>query len=137
MAQDIVYLTLEHILFIYTSALEDFGGEKGLYIDTTEKVESILAQQLPLFGYDKYPSVFQKAAMLLYFLAKNHCFVDGNKRVAIQSAIVFLNLNGYEDHLDDLEGYDMTMEIASSHIPESERDNYIDNIAEWLSKRFL
>ncbi|PYG84258.1 death-on-curing protein [Ruminiclostridium sufflavum DSM 19573] len=134
---NIVYLTSEHVFFIYNDALNNFGGEIGLYIDTSDKIESILSQQLPIFGYDKYPSVFQKAAMLLYFFVKSHCFVDGNKRVAIQSAIVFLCLNGYEDCLDDLEGYTMTIEVALSNILENERDEYINYIANWLSKRFI
>lgn len=73
--------------------------------------------------------------MLMYFFTKGHRFVDGNKRVGIQSAIVFLDINGYEDYLDDDEGYDM--EIAASNTSEDERDTYINNLAEWLSQRFI
>jgi death-on-curing protein len=49
----------------------------------------------------------------MYFFTKGHCFVDGNKRLGVQSAIIFLMLNGYEDYLDDDEGYKKTMEIAA------------------------
>ncbi len=45
-------------------------------------------------GKDLYPSVEEKAAHLLYFLIKNHSFVDGNKRIAAFIFISFLNLNG-------------------------------------------
>ncbi|WP_348982974.1 type II toxin-antitoxin system death-on-curing family toxin [Desulfosporosinus sp. FKA] len=99
-------------------------------------MESILAQQYPIFGHDKYPSAFHKAAMLMYFFTKGHCFVDGNKRVGIQCAIVFLEVNGYEDNLDDQEGYDKTWEVAESELSELERDSYIESLAVWLSKRF-
>ncbi|OLN32615.1 Doc protein [Desulfosporosinus metallidurans] len=43
------------------------------------KLKSILDQQYPHFGFDKYPTPFNKAAMLWYFLTKNHCFVDINE----------------------------------------------------------
>ena len=75
--------------------------------------------------------------MLMYYFTKNHCFVDGNKRVGIQSAIVFLDVNGYEDNLDDDEGYEKTMEVAIISLPDIERDLYIDSLAAWLSERFI
>lgn len=130
------YLSVEHIYLIHAAAIRTFGGEPGEFPHTKGRLESVVAQQFPVFGVDKYPSAPQKAAMLLYFLTKGHCFVDGNKRVGIQSAIVFLTLNGYKDGLPDGEGYDKTIEVAASQVPESERDAYIDALAGWLSKWF-
>lgn len=74
--------------------------------------------------------------MLMYFFTKGHCFVDDNKRLGIQSAIIFLMLNGYEDYLDDDEGYQKTMEIAALELPELKRDLYINQLAEWLAMGF-
>ncbi|MBP1616028.1 MAG: death-on-curing family protein [Bacteroidetes bacterium] len=130
------YLNEEHIKLIHKNVIQEFGGSPGLYDYTDGRISGIIAQQYPVFGHDKYPTVFQKAAMLLYFLAKGHCFVDGNKRVAIDATIVFLLLNGYQDLLEDMEGYFKTSEIAGSKIPDSERDEYINSIAEWLSENF-
>lgn len=45
-------------------------------------------------GKDLYPSVEEKAAMLLYFIVKNHSFVDGNKRIAASCFLYFLEQNG-------------------------------------------
>jgi death-on-curing protein len=134
---EIQFLTKEHIYLIHDIAIQTFGGEDGVYNITDGRIESILSQQFPIFDYEKYPSVFQKAAMLLYLFTKGHCFVDGNKRVGIQSAIVLLNLNGYEDNLEDIDGYNKTMEISSSKIPENLRDSYIDSLAIWLSGKFI
>lgn len=134
---EIQYLAVEHIYLIHDNAINEYGGLAGEYNTTEGRIKSILSQQYPIFNYEKYPSIFQKAAMLLYFFAKGHCFVDGNKRVGIQSAIVFLDINGYEDNLDDTEGYDKTIEVAESEIPEYKRDDYINILAEWLSKRFI
>ncbi|HEX2953427.1 MAG TPA: type II toxin-antitoxin system death-on-curing family toxin [Bacillota bacterium] len=130
-------LTREHIEMIHEQAIEKFGGQNGHYIFTLDRIESILAQQYPYFGVDKYPGVFDKAAMLLFFFTKGHCFVDGNKRVGIGSAIVFLMINGYEDNLDDNEGYRKTLEIAGCNIEDAIiRDRYIRNLSQWLVERF-
>ena len=131
------FLTEEHIKLIHLNAIEEFGGDSGYFILTNDRIESILAQQYPIFGHDKYPTVFQKAAMLMYFFIKGHCFVDGNKRVGIQSAIVFLDVNGYDDKLIDEEGYRKTIEVATIELSEMERDSYVETLAVWLSERFI
>lgn len=132
-----LFLTREHIKIIHSQTIEMFGGNPGYYENTYDKIDSIIAQQYPLFGYDKYPTIFEKAAMLMYFFVKGHCFVDGNKRVGVQSAIVFLSVNGYEDNLDDDEGYEKTIEVASLDVSEVNRDAYIKELAFWLSERFI
>lgn len=129
-------LDKEHIYMIHKEVIKDFGGELGFTIETDRKIESILAQQYPYFGYNKYPTVYHKAAVLMYMLTKGHCFIDGNKRVGINAAIVFLTINGYEDHMTDDDGYEKTMEIAGVQVAESQRDSYINELAHWLSKRF-
>lgn len=125
-------LEVSHILEIHKYGIDKFQGLDGLRDDSRAKVESILAQQYPSFGIDRYPSLFEKAAMLLYFLAKGHCFPDGNKRVAIMAAVVFLEINGYETTFDDDEGYKITIEVSSSSIPEPDRIAYIKWLARWL-----
>ena len=133
---DIVYLSKEHIYMIHEESITLFGGEPGYYDYTDGRIDSILSLQYPIFGHDKYPSIFQKAAMLQFFFTKGHCFIDGNKRVGIQSAIVFLTVNGFIDNLDDDVGYMKTMEVATSKISEADRDAYIDELAQWLSEYF-
>ena len=133
---EIQFLTSEHIYLIHEDQIQKYGGQEGHYNFTSDRIESILAQQYPCFEVDKYPDIFQKAAMLMYFFIKGHCFIDGNKRLGIQSAIIFLMLNGYEDHLDDDEGYQKVMEIASLELPELKRDQYLLDLAHWLSERF-
>nr|WP_150244547.1 type II toxin-antitoxin system death-on-curing family toxin [Nocardiopsis quinghaiensis] len=46
------------------------------------------------FGSDHYPDIFEKAAALMHSLARNHVFLDGNKRAAWNSTAVFLEVNG-------------------------------------------
>lgn len=127
-----IVLVLEDIIAFHTKGLERYLGLSGLYPDSEDRVESILAQQHPVFNYDKYPTVFAKAAMLLYLFAKDHCFPDGNKRVAILAAITILDYNGYETTFDDDEGYNFTLEVAAAQITEGDRDHYISYLADWL-----
>lgn len=134
---DIEILAKEHIYMMHEEAIEEFGGEKGVYNYTDGKIQSILAQQTPYFGYDKYPNVFQKAAMLMYFFTKGHCFADGNKRVGLNSAIVFLMINGFEPVMKNKEAYDKTMEIAKDNSHNKDIDSYIYNLALWLKDRFI
>ncbi|WP_232420620.1 type II toxin-antitoxin system death-on-curing family toxin [Leptospira vanthielii] len=60
-------------------------------------LESAINQPMATFdGISLHPSLFDKAAAYLYYLCKNHPFLDGNKRVALASSLVFLDINGYE-----------------------------------------
>ncbi len=131
---DIVFLEKDLIYIIHENTLIEFGGEQGNYDYTEDRIESILAQQYSYFGQDKYPSVFKKAAMLLYFLTKGHCFVDGNKRLGIMSAMVFLDLNHYEPTFTNEDGYNVVMGISKSNFSGCFRDKYIECLAFWIEK---
>lgn len=61
---NIELLSVNDILEIHNEAIEIFGGSIDFYRDTKSKIQSILDQQYPHFGYDKYPTPFNKAAML-------------------------------------------------------------------------
>jgi len=57
---------------------------------------AIARPQTSVMGEDAYPALWDKAAALLHSLARNHAFVDGNKRTAWASAWAFLRLNGID-----------------------------------------
>jgi death-on-curing protein len=68
------------------------------------------------FGEDAYPSLSLKAAALLHSMTKNHALVDGNKRLAWLSTVVFCDLNGFAPHLTDDEAFQLVWDIASSQM---------------------
>lgn len=78
------------------SALRDkFGGSKLFGNEKDDSFKSSIAQIYQTFGGEElYPSVEEKAAMLLYLVTKNHSFSDGNKRIAATLFLWFLNNNG-------------------------------------------
>ena len=83
------YLSLEEVLVLHATLLARHGGAPG--VRDRGLVESALARARS--GY--YGSLSEQAAALLQSFAMNHAFVDGNKRVAWASSMVFLRMNGY------------------------------------------
>ena len=66
------------------------------------------------FGEDAYETLGLKAAALLHSMTKNHALVDGNKRLAWLSTVVFCDLNGFSPALKDDDAYQLVWDIASS-----------------------
>ena len=87
------YLTAQQVLFIHARLIATTGGAQGLR--DVGLLESPMARPQATFeGSDLYPDLLQKAAALMESLARNHPFVDGNKRVAITTTALFLQQNG-------------------------------------------
>jgi death-on-curing protein len=84
-----VFPTLEEALYLHEELVRRFGGNHG--VRDPGLLESALGR--PKSGY--YSSLSEQAAALLQSLAMNHCFVDGNNRVAFAMTAVFLRLNGF------------------------------------------
>jgi death on curing protein len=90
--------TLEECLMLHQALLKRFGGQSG--VRDHGLLESALAR--PRSGY--YTSLSEQAAALMQSLALNHCFVDGNKRVAFAMTAIFLKMNGWRFVLTADEG---------------------------------
>jgi death-on-curing protein len=110
-----LYLSVEQILLLHETGIEMFGGSAGLR--DRGALESAVARPTMTFGgEDLYPDEASKAAALLHSLVMNHAFVDGNKRVGIAAAELFLRLNGYRLAGDDSELEELTMTVARGEI---------------------
>jgi death on curing protein len=68
------------------------------------------------FGVELYPSLFEKAAAYLFFLSRNHAFVDGNRRTAYSTTFVFLLLNGAELTGSDDAVFDLVLRTAQGQL---------------------
>jgi death on curing protein len=86
-----VFLTLDEVLKIHTRSLTEHGGSEG--IRDQGLVESALASAKNTFYYG-HGDLFDIAASYAFHLAESQAFLDGNKRTAVASAMVFLALNG-------------------------------------------
>ena len=95
MSLQTVFLTLEQVLVVHEDQIDRYGGSHG--IRDLALLESALFRPQTTFAEEElYPTIFNKAAALLHSLILNHAFIDGNKRTATASMLVFLGLNGWE-----------------------------------------
>ena len=102
------WLDIDIVLDFHAEQLALFGGADGMR--DRGLLESALARSLNKFGYGE-TSIAALAAAYGFGIARNHAFIDGNKRTALASMIVFLGLNGFD--LDALQ------EAATAMILES------------------
>ncbi len=109
------HLTVEVVLEVHAEVIERFGGSKG--IRELALLESAVAAPKAGFGgVPVYTDHVEVAAAYLFFLCRNHPFVDGNKRVALGSCILFLRLNGFEPQSDGQAWEEITLEVAASRL---------------------
>jgi death on curing protein len=109
------HLTVEVVQEIHAEAIGQFGGSAG--IREIALLESAVAAPQASFGGESvYTDLAEVAAAYLFFLCRNHPFVDGNKRAALGSCIIFLRLNGVEPQPDSQAWEDLTLDVAASRI---------------------
>ena len=95
------FLSLDEVLALHERLIDEFGGSTG--VRDLGLLES--ARYRPQSGY--YEDLVSMAAALFESLLMNHCFVDGNKRVAFFSADVFLRMNGWRISTTTDEAYEL------------------------------
>jgi len=123
----IVWLEKALVLAVHDRQVAEHGGSAGVRDEGL--LESALArpQQLHAYG-DPAPDLADLAAALAYGLARNHPFVDGNKRTAHVAYRTFLELNGAELAATDEEKYVAMLALAEGKLAERE-------FAAWLRER--
>ena len=111
----ILHLSLDQVLQIHELQIEKFGGAAGLR--DPGALESAVARPAMTFGgEDLYPDVPSKAAALMHSLVMNHAFVDGNKRIGVTAAELFIRLNGYRLDASDPELEELTLTVAKGEL---------------------
>ncbi|BDS08719.1 death-on-curing protein [Oceaniferula spumae] len=110
-----IHPSLEQILRIHQAVLAKDGGSDG--IREMNLLESALAAPRATFGGAPIMTdPVEIAAAYLYYLCNNHPFVDGNKRVALATCLVFLKINGVSPKPDSSEWERLVIDVASSAI---------------------
>lgn len=118
-SDDCIHLTLEIVSEIHAEAIARFGGSEGLR-ELALLESAVAAPQASFGGKSPYADLVEVAAAYLYYLCKNHPFVDGNKRTGLGACIVFLRLNEIEPQPDGPEWEDLTVAVAESAIDRDE-----------------
>jgi death on curing protein len=111
---------------IHTSQVQEHGGLPGLR--DKGLLDSAMDRPRNRFHYEGGVDLFDLAASYGFGLARNHPFIDGNKRVAFQAMYVFLGLNGLRIEAEEPEVVRVVLALAAGELPESD-------LAEWLRQR--
>ena len=113
------FLTVDDVLLIHEDQIQTFGGAYGLR--DLRLLESAIAQpQMSFGGALAHHDLFEMAAAYLFHLTSNHPLIDGNKRIGLASALVFLEMNGVEITQGTEALYELTMSVARGESNKSE-----------------
>ena len=105
------YLTVEQVMQIHRDMIICHGGLSG--VKDANLLESCI--EMPksyFFGKDAYPTIYDKAAILLFCIVRNHPFNDANKRTAFLSTILFLKANDVSICFKDEDLENLILEVA-------------------------
>jgi len=122
-----LFLSVDRVLRLHDMQLRLFGGADG--VRDLGLLESAIGNAEATFGGEfLHQDLFEMAAAYLYGICRNHPFVDGNKRTAVTSALVFLEINDIWVESNDDELYALVIATAEARADKSE-------IAEFLRER--
>ena len=113
----------ELVLAAHRMLVSEHGGLSG--VRDHALLDSALARPQQKAAYESDADIFELAAAYSYGLARNHPFADGNKRIALTIAAVFLELNGFTLNAPEAEAVIMYQQLAAGELQE-------DGLAEWL-----
>jgi death on curing protein len=126
------FLEMKHIDIILKDQLDRYGGEYG--IRDQGLAESAVATPEARFGGENHhDGPVAQAAAYLFHLCSNHPFLDGNKRVALAAALVFLDLHGIEVYDRDDTLYELVMGIARAEVTKEETKTRLEELCSPLA----
>lgn len=117
------WVSKKALLLLHEESLSRFGGRRGIKDDGL--LESALARPQNLLAYNAKADIFDLAASYAYGLARNHAFVDGNKRAAFLSMGIFLAINGYAFKAGQIDAIQTITALAAGTIEEKEMADWI------------
>jgi death on curing protein len=124
------WLDLHDVCAIHGELIAESGGAAGVLLEGA--IESTLHKAKNLYYYsDRKATLYQLAATYGYGFAKNHCFVDGNKRVALIVVYTFLAINGIELTASEVDAASCFLDLAASMETQEE---CLQKLSEWLQE---
>ena len=122
-ATDPAWITYDQAVAIHSRQLRRFGGAPGLRDEGM--LQSALARPVNKWRYEQ-AGLTELAAAYAFGLAKNHAFVDGNKRIAFMSMMVFLRKNGIRFAPDQAQATKIILALAAGEVSEQ-------SLARWIA----
>lgn len=117
------YLTLDDLLALASDLGVDKVRDLGLLDSAAHRPKS------SLMGQDAYPTLHEKAAVLLESVVRNHPLVDGNKRLGWMAVFVFYGLNGFDLDAPENDAYDLVIAVTTGAVAYAEA---AERLANWV-----
>jgi death-on-curing protein len=124
MAKGVKFLSVDDVLAIHDDTIANEGGSAGLR-DPGLLVSAVLMPQQQFGGVFLHDDLGAMAAAYLFHIASNHPFIDGNKRAAAMSSLVFPDVNGVQTLPSSAEMADVTLRVASGQMGKSELTDWM------------
>ena len=113
-----LWISKKAALAIHSTQLAEHGGSDGIRDETL--LDSALAKPRNVFAYADQPDIFRLAASYAFGIARNHAFVDGNKRTALVVSLTFLDRNGWDLEASKEDVYFTFLHLADGSLSEEE-----------------
>ena len=126
--EECFHLTIEIVRKIHDEAVRIFGGLHGTR-DEALLASAVFAPQSSFGGKSPYVDLIEVAAAYLFYLGRNHPFLDGNKRTAMAAAVVFLRLNGFDPAADGDDWERLVLDVASGKIDREQTTRRLRKLA--------
>jgi death-on-curing protein len=123
------FLSLEDVLLIHDEQLEAYGGIAGIR-DKGLLESAVMMPQASFGGEYLHQNLFEMAAAYAFHIAENQPFLDGNKRTALVSALVFLDINGFVVLDEEMKLYDAMIAIANKEMDKYDLAKLLKNLSE-------
>jgi death-on-curing protein len=121
-----VWLDRQSVILLQVESLAQHGGSSG--IRDAGLLDSALTRPINKWNYNSEADLAALAAAYGFGLARNHPFVDGNKRIAFIATVLFLRLNGYRLSSDPLDEIQTMLSLAAGELSE-------EDFAVWIRNR--
>jgi death-on-curing protein len=121
-ATEPLWITYEQAIAIHSRQLRRFGGAPGLRDEGM--LRSALERPVNKWAYEQSP-LAELAAGYAFGLAKNHAFIDGNKRIAFMAMMIFLHKNGVAFAPDPAQATKIILSLAAGEVSEESLTRWI------------
>ena len=126
------WLEAADLIAMHRAVVAEFGGPPGLRDQGL--LESAAARPKHLAAYGP-ASAFELAAAYAFGLARNHPFVDGNKRIALIAALTFLLLNGWEVEAEEAATVLVFLDLAAGKLTEKQLARWLEANSRALTRK--
>lgn len=108
------YLSVQDLIKMNVIQIKTYSPAEEIAVKDSNSLDmAVNLIQSTAFGEEAYPSIYEKAAILMVQIIKKHPFENANKRTGLMAAIVFLNINGYKLNLPFDDAIKLTVDIAT------------------------